>query len=193
MAALALGFEGSDESLIARMDDAKERWNIHVKRTVDDVPVTWEGQQRIGTAQTVEPITNLTGRAYLQNFGSHARQVFGDTFWIDQVLPNPMQARVRAMAEVGLEPEHILESKMQQRYPDADIVTITDLRYPNEAERIKLLGGTIWEVQRPGLVSDGHSSEQPLPRELVDWEIVNDGTLDVLKARVAQAMFETLR
>jgi hypothetical protein len=182
MAAMALGFEGSEESLIARMDDAKERWIFHIKR---EVAYGVRGP-------AYEPVTNLTGRQYLQNFGNHARAVFGDTFWIDQVLPAPHYSFDSLDRETWLNPREN-ERNLKQRYPNVDVLCITDLRYENEAERIKLLGGVIWEVQRPGLTSDGHITEQPLPRELVDAEIINDSTLDVLEARVAQSIFETLR
>jgi hypothetical protein len=50
------------------------------------------------------------------------------------------------------------------------------------------LGGETWEIVRPGLESDGHSSENPLPRELVTRVIVNDGTVDDLREKVVAAL-----
>jgi hypothetical protein len=120
------------------------------------------------------PLT-ITGRQYLQNIGNEARDIFGDTFWIDQVLPNPILHE--GWERPGIE-------LVQARYPEADYVLVTDVRYPNEAERVKALGGMVWEVLRPGTASDGHASEQPLPEHLIDWQIVNDGSFKLLRDRV---------
>jgi hypothetical protein len=67
-------------------------------------------------------------------------------------------------------------------------VAFTDLRYPNEAQRILDLGGEVWEIIRPGLSSDGHASETPLPRELVSRRIRNDGHLLNLRYEVEKAL-----
>jgi hypothetical protein len=128
----------------------------------------------------------LSGREFLQNLGNEARNVLGDTLWIDLVLPRP----ARATREGQDEQDNILN--VRDMYPDVDIVAITDLRYENEAERVKALGGVIWEVVRPGLTSDGHASEQPLPRSLVDFTINNTSDLAHLAWEVEKAMEVTL-
>lgn len=149
MAALALGYEREPEELIALMDSYKDTAVFSITYIDPD------------TDQ--ETLHDLTGREYLQHFGNKARTVFGDTFWIDQVLPQ--------QATFGWE---------QQRFDGADYGVITDARYPNEAQRILDLGGEIWEIKRPGLESDGHVTEQPLPAELVTRRIVNDGSINDL-------------
>lgn len=183
---LALGFEFEDgvemrepgtgpldvESHVANMDDFKETgkmeltWSFYATGIID-------GEESV--------TTNITGRSYLQNLGAQARRVFGDTFWIDQVLPNPGDYD-------GDDWEQQLESELWSRVGDVDWVCVTDVRYANEAQRVLDLGGEVWEIQRPGLESDGHSSETPLPAELVTLTITNDGTLDDLKLRIADAM-----
>ena len=119
---------------------------------------------------------HLTGRQYLQFFGGEARRIFGDTFWIDQVLPNvsPIEGWAGTLAHEALE----------AAYPGVDLLVVTDVRYPNEALRVKALGGQVWEIVRPGLVSDGHSSEIPLDPSLVDLVIENDHGLPALSAVV---------
>src|SRR5690606_24199645 len=102
---------------------------------------------------------DISVREFLQNLGQAGREHFGETFWIEQALSEDVLAR-------------------------ADLTVVTDVRYPNEAEHIRALGGEIWEIHRPGLESDGHASEQPLPEELVDWVIYNTGTLEDLKHNV---------
>lgn len=160
MAAMALGLEVKPETLITLMDDAKENWLIDVTR-----PVSKDG---------FETIKKLTGRQYLQWFGGHARTVFGQTFWIDQVLPSP--TNYNWMGDLA------------ERYPGVDVLCITDVRYHNEAERIKCLQGEIWRIERPGFGSDGHLSEIPLPNYIVDHIVNNDGTLDELNKNVAELL-----
>lgn len=156
MAAKAIGYDAPDEDLIAWMDEAKQCWEFNVIRKPE-----------------CETISQFSGRQYLQWFGGHARTVFGDSFWVDQVLPKPIGDPIgNSLA-------------LKRRYPGIDILCVTDVRYPNEAHRVLDLGGEVWVVERPGLESDGHSSEEPLPAELVNFTIPNDGTLLELEERVA--------
>lgn len=160
LGAKILGYEGTPRDLIAAMDEFKEHGTI---RVID-----------------VNPLGFITGRQYLQNLGNEARNVFGDTFWIDMVLPQP-----------SLHPANRKEDNqiaLERMYPDIDVVCVTDVRYPNEAERIRRLGGLVVHVQRPGVESDGHISEQPLPASLIDVRLVNDGTLEDLRDAVEDAL-----
>ncbi|QDP62326.1 MAG: putative deoxynucleotide monophosphate kinase [Prokaryotic dsDNA virus sp.] len=64
-------------------------------------------------------------------------------------------------------------------------VLITDVRFPNEAQTITYLGGQVIQIDRPSLVTkDQHKSEEPLPKELIDFVIVNDKGLKELKGKV---------
>lgn len=57
-------------------------------------------------------------------------------------------------------------------------VVVTDVRFPNEVEAIKVAGGSIVRITRPGLVSDDqHVSETALDDYVADHTVVNDGTL----------------
>lgn len=154
MAARSLGFWGDDDRLVALMDQLKETGVLMAS--------TGPYPDRTGSY--------LTGRQYLQNLGEWARKLFGENFWVDQVLP----------------PGH----SMELMYRGVDCLVVTDCRYPNEAERIRDLGGYVIEVVRPGLVGDGHSSEEPLPRNLVDVTIFNDGTIEDLARKVASTLDE---
>lgn len=171
MAARALGYlDLSDEDSIALMDDFKERGIIVAQ--MNQIGGNAMDETFMGDPSTIRVIT---GRQYLQWFGGEARKVFGDTFWIDQVLPQPWDS-------------DRLGTGLEARYPDADVVCVTDVRYPNEAQRVRDLGGVVWEVIRPGLESDGHGSETPLPRDLVDVTINNDGSLADLERAVERAL-----
>lgn len=78
-------------------------------------------------------------------------------------------------------------------YHDAGIpVSITDVRFPNEAALIHSLGGFVIEIERPGLPAmDSHASEEPLPREMIDGVLVNDCDLIAFRSRVFD-LFEKL-
>jgi hypothetical protein len=165
MAVLALGIERKDDALVLLADSMKSGAGISV---LYDEP----GAVASDPHQDNSVMHFLTGRAYLQNFGNHARRVFGDTFWIDQVLPDE-----------GLTYEGAQQA-LAAMYPGADVVVVTDVRYTNEAERVLDLYGEVWEVVRPGIESDGHASETPLHPGLVDFHVVNDGSISDLTKKV---------
>lgn len=67
-------------------------------------------------------------------------------------------------------------------------VVVTDVRFDNEAVALRLAGGLIWRVSRPGAQScqgacANHPSEKGVSDDLVNDDIVNDSTLDYLRAR----------
>jgi hypothetical protein len=167
MAMLALGYEGTAAELIEAANLLKESGVVE--------------SRYFPTRSIVSEY--LSGREYLQRFGDHARQVFGESFWIDQILPE---------APGYFLPNEIPnELALSERYPDTDYLVVTDVRYPNEAQRVRDLDGLVWEIKRPGVESDGHSSEKPLPEELVDLTILNDGPIEQLRRRVADNLFWT--
>ena len=60
-------------------------------------------------------------------------------------------------------------------------VVADDVRFPNEADLIRSMGGELWMVRRPGLeVVTGHRSDGNLADWSFDRVIVNDGTLEDL-------------
>mgnify|MGYP006273994503 CR=1 FL=1 len=65
-------------------------------------------------------------------------------------------------------------------------VIITDVRFPNEADGIRELGGEIWRITRPtlGPQTDLHPSETSLDRYRFDREVENDGSMEDLYAKV---------
>lgn len=63
-----------------------------------------------------------------------------------------------------------------------DNTIITDIRFDNEAQYFKDIGAEIISIERPGFrpVNNGHVSEAGVRKELVDHEILNDGTIEQL-------------
>jgi hypothetical protein len=106
----------------------------------------------------------LTGREYLQYYGTEAhRDVFDQGFWVKAVM---------------------------DAYRSEELLIITDVRFPNEADAIRTRGGEVWHIIRPELeeiAESAHASEQVLPPELIDRTIYNDHTLEVLSDRLAFA------
>ena len=78
----------------------------------------------------------------------------------------------------------------QQRKLGRDVV-IDDVRFPNEAEMIRRLGGELWLVDRPGVVYEGdHASEGALADVVPDAVINNSGSLEQLHSEVVAALLE---
>lgn len=67
-----------------------------------------------------------------------------------------------------------------------DAVVADDVRFPNEAKMIKLLGGEMWRIERPDSVSTfDHVSEGSLNNyQEFDRHITNDGTIEDLISKL---------
>lgn len=115
--------------------------------------------------------TTITGRQYLQMYGTEAhREVFDTDFWIRAVLPDP-------------------NKEFLGRAP-FDALVVTDVRFDNEAEAIKECGGEVWEIDRPGAgeAAKGHASEAGISPHLVDRVVDNSKGLDELRENVLLAL-----
>jgi hypothetical protein len=67
-------------------------------------------------------------------------------------------------------------------------VTVTDIRFPEEAEMVRRLGGRVVLIQRPGAESTGHSSEAGLSMSLVDRVILNETSVEQLHLNVRRML-----
>jgi hypothetical protein len=68
-----------------------------------------------------------------------------------------------------------------------DLVVADDVRFVNEAQLIRSMGGQVWRITRDtgdDVVSDQHVSETPLPDALVNTTIQNSRTLKHLRDMV---------
>lgn len=120
----------------------------------------------------------VSGRVAYQRFGTEGhRDIFGDDFWVDVLLPEQgwSQNFVGPM-DFGGPPE---------------FCCITDTRFENEAKRIHERGGVIWKIDRAGLQGeDVHRSETGLPLNMVDRLFLNHGSLDDLEEKIREALEE---
>jgi hypothetical protein len=111
-------------------------------------------------------VSKVTVREFLQRYGTEShRDIFGNNFWVDQVLP------------VG------------GYYADRDIV-ITDVRYPSEADRIKNLKGFVVRVVRGGSKKDRHRSEAGQLEIETDYELDNNGDIKHIPNKVDGMLVE---
>lgn len=102
-------------------------------------------------------------RLILQRFGTQAgRNIHGDMVWIN-LLFNQLESEDK----VGV----------WGRYQDTGFsksnVVITDVRFNNEAGKIKDFGGKIISIRSEVSDSDSHESEQGIKPELVDFYLDN--------------------
>ncbi len=150
--AKALGFDRPDDELMALMNSMK----------ADDLAwLTASYRAPDGWVSGIEE-HQITVREYLQHFGHGCREVFGDTFWIDQILPTHMGY-------------HSEQAWLEKQYPDTDVLIVSDVRYANEAYRVGTLGSVV-RVERSGIDPDGHVSEEPIPSNYVRSTLNNNGT-----------------
>jgi hypothetical protein len=132
----------------------------------------------------------------------HGVQARGDEAvldWLEQRKPPILRALYQEFGtEVrrGDDPDYWVK-RWQGSVVDGIYITglrycVADVRFPNEASAVRELGGVIWRVVRPGVgpQSDHASEAQGFD---VDVTIANDGTLDDLAERVAQALGVTRR
>jgi len=144
---------------------------LGVPFTGDDVGIAavrrWADEFKLDhTVQVVrdgQVLHEITGRSYLQRYGTEAhRELFDPDFWVNVVDLNP---------------------------DGVDVLVMTDVRFPNEAEVIREQGGEVWQIVGDDSgATDEHASERPLPPQLIDRELVNRGTLDQLRAQVEVAL-----
>ena len=108
-----------------------------------------------------EPSSKLCGqtpRHAMVTLGTEwGRQMIGEDIWVEA-----WKRAVRPHLERGV-----------------DVLT-EDLRFPNEYEAVRSLGGIVVRVTRPGLIPGDHESEQHALKFAADIEIVNDGDLSAL-------------
>ena len=132
-------------------------------------PLIPDGRGYIRFAELVERVgydrakRNPEVRALLQRLGTEVgRNIIGENVWTDVMA--------RDVAELSA---------------DGSSVAVTGIRYRNELDRIREMGGiSVW-VSRPGVVAvNGLTSELTLDPADFDVELRNDGTLADLEVAV---------
>lgn len=119
--------------------------------------------------------TIVKSREFLQRYGTEAhREVFGQDFWVDGLLPLDDPDRLRS------------------NFDHATIGIISDLRFDNEAERIKELDGAVWKVERQLEYQDAHVSEKGIATNLLDFRLINSEGLTELRLKAEDAITDLI-
>lgn len=99
-------------------------------------------------------------RRLLQRIGTEGvRNVLGENVWVDTLL---------------------------KKLHPAGRYVVPDVRFLNEAEAIRNVGGQVWRVTRPGFDGDGHASETEMKDIVATVHVHNGGSMDSLVARVRE-------
>lgn len=119
-----------------------------------------------GDLQELNIVAELTARQFLQRYGTEAhRDVFDYDFWVNAAF---------------------------QDIPEKMLVTVTDVRFPNEVEAIHKRGGVVIHILGETQVEAAHASEQSLEGcdFTVDNSVRNDGysSLDDQLYRIASML-----
>lgn len=140
----------SDPTVFAALGYKNEPTSTHVVELPDG---------SLGASQPAHmwsPISEYTFRHLLQRLGTEVgRNIFGENFWVDQCLP------------VG-------------GYYAGRKIVVTDVRFQNEVDRIHEIGGIVCRIKRPAVNAEvpDHASEENALLKGVDYEIMNDTTVD---------------
>ena len=73
------------------------------------------------------------------------------------------------------------------------IWVVTDLRFDNEYTMLKSIGAKVVKITRPAYTYDGHITEREFNDSLVDYTLMNDGSLDYLKIRTEIVMNQIMK
>lgn len=116
--------------------------------------------------------SRITAREFLQHYGVEAhRDIFGDDFWVDQVLPD--------------------ENYPNRGWYDRNAV-ITDVRFENEVIRVRKNGGAIINIQRDSTQAEDHASEQAIDSKYIKHTIQNNGSIEDLHKSVDEFLISVL-
>lgn len=113
------------------------------------------------------PWLGRSPRQLLQTLGTEwGRGQVADDIWI-----RLLERRINELGEQGI-----------------TTIAVADLRFANEADYLRSIGGEVWHVRRSSVeATDGHASEAGVVAMPHDVCIDNDGTLDDLRRAVLAA------
>jgi len=136
-----------------------------------------------------------TYREFLQKIGTEAfRDIIHENTWVNALfseyrrmdlwenndtIVNDYDYRMSVLGK--------LEMEEYKKLPESEWI-ITDVRFPNEVNRIKYFNGVIIRINRPGIILNDHPSETLLDDYSFDYVIDNDEGKDKLITNVANML-----
>lgn len=141
------------------------------------------------------PVTIPFRRCMAQFATEGGRELVGDDFWVDLLLPfgrfGPYNEEPAWWPSFTV-PAQEIDGRIKNV---ADICVITDVRFENEVKRIKEVGGVCWKINREqareAVIREAkeqqrsiHASELGLPDHLFDEVFDNSGSMANFKVRL---------
>lgn len=121
--------------------------------------------------EVIDPYWGMTPRTMLQKLGTEGgRQVFGEDMWLKRW------------------------QKFYLDYSNKSHIVVPDVRFDNEAQLVRSLGGVVIHLHNPNLVSKldaterAHPSEAGIKFKVGDVNVTNDGNFAQLYAKMSQLM-----
>lgn len=102
----------------------------------------------------------ITARVLMQRLGTEFGRACYPEIWVNHTKIEANR-RIKAFEAVGLQSARVI---------------VDDIRFKNEADMVHDLGGEVWKLKRESYLpkEDDHSSEDGLPEEYIDKEIIVD-------------------
>lgn len=166
-------------------------WARSGKDTIADYLVEHEGYTKVSFAQTIrDALVALDPEIRVQGTVCNLRQV-EDMGWeaLKDLSPSIRPLLQRMGTEVGRQMfgEDFWVDTAINRIPDGSKVVFADVRYPNEAKAIKVLGGEVWRIERPGIgPANDHESEHALNGYEFDRLLTNESDISSIYAKVQE-------
>ena len=124
----------------------------------------------------------MTYREFLQKLGTEAmRDGLHTNVWVNALFADYIRNDDKLIRIT----EENLEEWQEGDYPNW---IITDMRFPNEMKAVAEREGVTIRVVRPGTVVGNHPSEVALDDAKFDYEILNDGSIEVLVQKVREIL-----
>lgn len=168
------------------------------------------GRKGVGKSLACEGLIDWT----IMSFAWPLKQVCGMVFGLTDEEMNSPELKERKLDRWPHEsPRKLLQrvgtDMFRQHYPEVWVqclknriqvasarpneanIAITDVRFENEAKALRELGGWLIRIERPGnTTADQHPSEVEMDGIEVDATILNDGSKELLRARLKVAVLE---
>lgn len=129
-----------------------------------------------------ENVSTIDFRQCVAQFATEgARLIYGEDHWVDQLLP--LRGTSSLAISTGWWEEFSIFHGEGLGAGVADVCAIRDMRFDNELERVRLLGGVNVKIRRKSAEdaawaqSSIHESELGLPDEEFDYVLGNNSTL----------------
>ena len=162
---VAQAYEVDVQSLKRRDTKEKPVWWLGLTHCRDPEFAIVTGPMRHGDDLDTHP---RSPRQILQWWGTEYRRAQQPDYWVQR-----LQAKVQELQATGI--SHII---------------VTDVRFADEADCIRALGGQIWRIHRPNYTpaGTGHVSEVTGEEFAPEVTIRNEGSMELLRIYLLQAL-----